>query len=46
MIFNRWSEGDYGELSAMAMVQVFFIGTVIFLVGYIFKVDISRSLSK
>ena len=46
MIYNRWAEGDYGALCAMAMVQVFFVGSVIFLVGYVFKVDISRSLSQ
>lgn len=46
MIYNRWAEGDYGPLCAMAMAQVFFIGAVIFLVGYIFKVDISRSLAQ
>ncbi len=46
MIYNRWAEGDYGPLCAMAMLQVFFIGSVTFLVGYIFKVDISRSLSQ
>lgn len=46
MIFNRWAEGDYSALCAMAMVQVLFIGSVTFLVGYVFKVDISRSLSQ
>jgi len=43
LIYNRWAEGDYSALCAMAVVQVFFIGAVIFLAGYVFKVDIART---
>ena len=46
MIYNRWIEGDYNALCAMAMIQIFFTGFVIFLVGYMFKIDISRSVSQ
>ncbi|MCB1546640.1 MAG: iron ABC transporter permease [Hyphomicrobiaceae bacterium] len=45
LIYNRWAEGDYTALSAMAMIQVLVVGLVIFLAGYLFKVDITRSQS-
>ncbi len=45
LIFNRWDEGDWSSMAALSMIQVFFIGTVVFLAGYIFRVDITKSQS-
>lgn len=45
LIFNRWDEGDWSSMAALSMIQVFFIGTVVFLAGYLFRVDITKSQS-
>jgi iron(III) transport system permease protein len=43
LIYNRWAEGDYNALAAMAMVQVLLMTVVIVLIGRVFKIDLSRS---
>lgn len=42
LIYNRWAEGDYNALAAMAMVQVVMMAVIIFIVSRIFKISISR----
>lgn len=43
LIYNRWAEGDYNALAAMAMIQVVLMMIVIVLIGRMFKIDLSRS---
>jgi iron(III) transport system permease protein len=43
LIYNRWAEGDYNAIAAMAMLQVALMTVVIVLIGRIFKIDLSRS---
>jgi iron(III) transport system permease protein len=43
LIYNRWAEGDYNALAAMAMLQVLLMTVVIVLIGHVFKIDLSRS---
>lgn len=43
LLFNMWSEGDWGGLSALAMIQVLMMGLVILLSGILFRVDMTKS---
>jgi len=43
MIYNRWEEGDYTALSAMAMTQVAFIAIVMVGMGFLFRIDLTKS---
>lgn len=43
LIYNRWAEGDYNALAAMAMIQVALMALVIFIIGRVFKIDLSRN---
>jgi hypothetical protein len=40
-----WTAGDWGGLSALAMLQVLMMAIVLFLAGVFFKVDLTRSQS-
>jgi iron(III) transport system permease protein len=42
LMYNRWAEGDYNALSAMAMVQVVMMAVIILAVSRIFKISISK----
>jgi iron(III) transport system permease protein len=42
LMYNRWAEGDYNALSAMAMVQVLMMTVIIFAISRIFKISISK----
>jgi iron(III) transport system permease protein len=43
LIYNRWAEGDYNALAAMAMVQVVMMVVVILIVTRTFKINLSRT---
>jgi iron(III) transport system permease protein len=43
MLFNLWTEGDWGGISALAMIQVVLMAVVVFLTGVAFKVDLTKS---
>lgn len=43
LIYNRWSEGDYNVLAAMAMIQVAMMFAIILIVTRLFKVNLSRT---
>jgi iron(III) transport system permease protein len=45
LLFNLWTAGDWGGLSALAMLQVLLMATVLFFAGIFFKVDLTRSQS-
>ncbi len=42
LMYNRWAEGDYNALSAMAMVQVVMMTVIIFAISRFFKISISK----
>lgn len=43
LLFNMWGEGDWGGLSALAMVQVLLMALVILVSGLLFRVDMTKS---
>lgn len=45
LLFNLWTAGDWGGLSALAMLQVLMMALVLFLAGIFFKVDLTKSQS-
>lgn len=45
LLFNLWTAGDWGGLSALAMLQVLMMAIVLFLAGVFFKVDLTKSQS-
>lgn len=43
LVYNKFEEGQYPTLAAMAMLQVVFIATVVFIVSRVFRVDVTRT---
>lgn len=43
LIYNRWAEGDYNALAAMAVTQIGLMAMVIIGVSLVFKVNLSRT---
>lgn len=43
LVYNKYEEGQYPTLSAMAMIQIFFIATVVFIVSRVFRVDVTKT---
>lgn len=43
LVYNKYEEGQYPELAAMAMIQVVFIAAVVLIVSRVFRVDVTRT---
>lgn len=43
LVYNKYVEGQYTQLAAMAMLQVIFMAVVIIFVSRVFRVDVTRT---
>lgn len=43
LVYNKYEEGQYTQLAAMAMLQVIFMAVVIIFVSRVFRVDVTRT---
>lgn len=43
LVYNKYEEGQYTQLAAMAMLQVIFMAAVIIFVSRVFRVDVTRT---
>ena len=43
MMYNMWGEGNWGGISALAMVQIVLVGIVVSIAGAVFKVDLGKA---
>jgi iron(III) transport system permease protein len=43
LIYNRWGEGQSSALASLSILQLFLTGAVVFLAGFIFKVDVAKA---